>query len=185
MKRVILSIAALVFATGIAIADGPVIDSNSASHGVSIVIPKVSLIDIEGGTSINLNPVAPVEAGLTFTAPTANTDLWLNLTSIVAGTDTRTVNVSMTGALSGALSVTVQAANPASSGNGAKGTPAGGALTLSGTDKAIITGIGSGYTGDGTQSGFNLTYNLVIDNTKTANLLATTSNLTVTYTMTE
>jgi hypothetical protein len=182
MKKVFLTIVSLVFVAGIAIAQTP--DTNVATHAVSITVPAVSLIDIEGGTTISLNPVAPIEAGLTFTAPAANSALWLNLTSIVPASQTRTVNVSMTGTLSEALSVTVQAASPTTSGNGTKGTPAGGALTLTGTDQAIITGIGSGYTGDGGASGFNLTYNLVIDNTQTANLLATTSNLTVTYTMT-
>lgn len=182
MKKVILSIAALVFATGIAIAQP---DTNVASHAVTVSVPAVSLIDIEGGTTIALNPVKPTEAGSTFTAPPANSTLWLNLTSIVASTQTRTVSVKMTGDISPALSVTVQAASPVTtSGNGTVGTPAAGALTLTGSDASIITGIGSGYTGNGTGAGFQLTYNLVIDNTKTANLLVENTTLTVTYTMT-
>ncbi|AQX84191.1 hypothetical protein OZ664_10110 [Elizabethkingia sp. HX WHF] len=136
-------------------------DKNFDSHSIAITIPKVALVDIEPAASKNLTLAftAPTEAGQPLTAPTPNSTLWLNYSSIKSQADTtRNVTVKLTALVPG-VDIKVTAAAATGSGGGTLGTPSA-QLILSAADQTIITGIGSAYTGDGANNGHNLTYAL-------------------------
>jgi len=137
-------------------------DDNDADHNIVISIPEVALLDVEGGTSINLGGTAPTEAGDPITFGSTDNSLWINYSSIIGSTTepSRAVSVAVSsGTLPGGLDLKVQAGNDAGSGDGTVGTPSA-QLTLSSTGQSIITGIGSCYTGDGANNGHQLTYTL-------------------------
>lgn len=181
MKKISLIIASLIFSVGMVVADGP-----EATHQVNINVPTVALIDVEGpggNNSISFTLTAPEEAGLGFVAPSANNTLWLNLTSIVSSTQTRKVSVNLQSSLqSDALGLTVSAAEHSGVGSGTFGEPVG-EIEIGATPKDLITGIGSAWTGNGINNGYQLTYNLVIDEDKYDVLFKQNETATIVYTI--
>jgi len=163
-------------------------EAATANHTIVISVPEVALLDIEGGTSINMGPDAPTEAGspLVFSG-NANTSLWLNYSSIVGTTvdATRNVTVSISnGTIPGGMELKVTAGADAGAGAGTMGTSAG-LITLSGTSQTIISGIGSSYTGDGVSKGHNLTYELSLASGSYGDIDFEDDNtLTILYTIT-
>ncbi len=161
-------------------------DTNTDNHTLTVSIPNVALLDIEGGTAVTLSPAAPTEAGnpIDFTSDTDNS-LWLNYSSVVGNTiTTRSVKVAATGTLPAGSSLIVEAGAAASSGGGTKGSSAG-AVTIAAlnTDYTVISGIGSCYTGNGASSGHQLTYSLT-ESTADYGSLNFDSDYTVTLTYT-
>lgn len=163
-------------------------DTNEASHSVGITIPTVALIDVEGAggeaTTINLIPdFSALEAGeaVDFSSASDNS-LWLNYTSVVAADQTRNITASISGNLPSGVSLKLLASG-VTTGNGTRGT-AGEQITLSETAQNLITGIGSAYTGNGTEKGHQLTYSLDMNNDSYSNLVANDYEVTVTYTIT-
>ena len=138
-------------------------DVSSDAHTVTIDIPNVTLLDIEpsGSKNIGMAFTANGEAGLGLTNPAANTALWLNYTSVVPTGVSRKIVVKYTAAGLPGVDVKVTPATPVITGGGTGGT-AGAQVTLSTTDQAIVTGIGSVFTGNGASSGVNLTYNMML-----------------------
>jgi len=193
MKKLSLIIAA-VFIFGVANAVvGPTgdNDTNEATHGVNITIPTVALVDVEGADgneagTISLMPdVSGIEAGqaVNFTTAT-NNDLWLNYTSVVGSEQTRNITASISnGSLPSGVSLNLKAGG-VSTGNGELGSSAD-QISLSDTEGNLVTGIGSGYTGNGHQKGRRLTYSLDMDNSNYATLVANNNyNVTVMFTIT-
>ncbi|MCU0339054.1 MAG: hypothetical protein MUE30_04160 [Spirosomaceae bacterium] len=163
-------------------------DTRTDNHTVTITIPEVALLDLEssGSKNFTLAFVAPTEAGNPVTAPAANTDLWMNYSSIVAasGETARTVSVQITsGTVPAGANLTVQAAPPMG-GAGTLGNPLGGPLTLSTTAQDIVTAIGSCYTGNGPTAGHELIYGLAIGTYSSLKHDASGA-LTVTYTISD
>lgn len=162
-------------------------DTNVDAHTLRVEVPKVALLDIEGGAAVTLSPAAPTEAGnpIDFTSDTDNT-LWLNYSSIIgdAPNDSRTVTVSLTGTLPSGANLLVTASAASGDGGGNKGTSSG-AVTLAAinTNYTVITGIGSCYTGDGASKGHNVTYSLT-ENTGNYGDLNHNTDYTVTLTYT-
>lgn len=185
MKKLTLAIIAVLgFGFGVSAQD-----SNTDNHTVTITIPEVALLDIElaGSKNITTSFTAPNEAGLAIIAPTSGLNtLWLNYSSIVtaSGPDmSRTVSVKATGLIPG-TSLNVTAGTPVITGGGTGGTPV--AITaITATDQAIISGIGSVWTGDGVSSGSNITYALTAPAATYASLVAGTSAVTVIYTLSD
>jgi hypothetical protein len=161
-------------------------DGSTDNHTIGIEIPEVALVDIEPAASknITMNFTAPTEAGDPIEAPDDNTDLWINVSSIKStGDPTRTVSVKLTALVPG-VDIKVTAAADAGQGAGTLGTP-GAQLTLTTSDQSLVTGIGSGYTGNGASSGYNLTYNVSSPDSDYSNLSATSATATVTYTISD
>jgi hypothetical protein len=192
MKKLSVIIATVLFSFGVAnavvVSTGD--DDNTATHAVSINIPTVALVDVEGSDgeaiSINLAPdVSALEAGEAVDFSTANDNsLWLNYTSVVASDQTRSVTASISGTLPVGVSLKLQAGG-ISTGNGTRGSSAG-QITLTETGQNVVTGIGSAYTESGENKGHQLTYTLDMNNSSYASLVADDNyNVTVTYTITE
>lgn len=163
-------------------------DSHSDQHQVNITVPALSLLDIEGpdgNNTITLEFEAPEEAGLWLTAPSPNSDLYLNLSSTAKGGSTgKTVAASISSDLPAGITLKVVAAASAT-GKGNLGSPTS-EIALSTTPQNVITGVKTGYTGDGVGNGFQLTYTFAVEDTDAA-IEALTNDIpvvTVTYTMT-
>ena len=192
MKKLSLIIAAvLVFGVANVVkAQSDNNDTNEATHQVTLNIPQVALVDIEGpGGEAGLITLTPsltnMEAGaaVDFSGAT-NSDLALNYTSIVEDGETRDITVGISDDLPTGLSLEITAGSIF---DGAVGTPGTGQtieLATTGTSESIVTGIGSVYTGTGNAKGHPLTYNLKVDNSTYSTLEAASSTVTVTYTIT-
>lgn len=181
MKKVLLSIAISLFAFGIAAAQ----DTQSASHNVTINIPNVAVVDIEGAsTDITLGATFSGEAGDALGFADTDNSLWLNYTSVVpSSSTTRTISAKIeSGSLPAGVKLKVAAGAP-TGGAGTKGSSVGSAIELSTTDQPLITGIGSCYTGNGANNGSNLTYSLELQANGFANLISTSTTVQVTYTI--
>ena len=157
-------------------------DGLTASHAVSYSVPKVALVDVEGGSSISLALVAPTEAGLGMVTSATDNSLWLNYSSTTATSATNTISVKADVALPG-MDLRVLAGANAGSGAGTAGTPTS-IVTLSTSDQLIVNGIGTCYTGNGTSNGHNLTYSLATNDYSLIKYTATPTVVTVTYTIT-
>ena len=157
-------------------------DGLTASHAISYSVPKVALVDVEGGSSISLSLVAPTEAGLGMDMSASNSSLWLNYSSTTASAATNTVSVKTDVTLPG-VALKVLAGSDAGAGDGTVGTPSS-IVTLSTSDQTLISAIGTCYTGSGTSAGHNLTYSLATTGYSLIKYTATPASVTVTYTIT-
>ena len=179
----VITLTGLIFASANVFAQ----DNNNDSHNISINIPEVALLDLEGGSSITLAPTAPTEAGdaLDFSNATDNST-WVNYSSIVPSGTTRDVTAAITsGTVPSGLVLKVTAGSYSGSGKGTTGTSAG-QVTLSSTAQNVISGIGSSYTGDGQDNGHNLSYVLELTSADDyGQLVKDNTSITVTYTITD
>lgn len=160
-------------------------DTKTATHTISVDIPAVSLVDIEGETngSIAMAFIAPIEAGDALTAPNANSQLWLNYSFIPSKVDSKaTISVMASGLVEG-IKINVQAAAASGEGKGTLGTVGTTPITLGATDVELINTIGASFTGNGVDNGHNLTYTLSYDEDKYAQIIATALPVVVTYTI--
>ena len=187
MKKVLIVVLVLMYTSAMNVLLAQ--DNNTDDHTITFTIPNVALLDIEGGTTIDLGPEmpTPLEAGEApdwTVAATEDNSLWLNYTSIKpSGVTSRKVSVKITGTLPDNTTLKVESAAP--TGIGGLGTAAA-QLTLSTSDQDIITGITSCYTLNGDDHGANLTYKASL--TGTANFgdldaQSLGSSVTVTYTL--
>jgi hypothetical protein len=208
MKKSALTIAASLFFSAFTMAVVPQVngngqgsdDNSDATHGVSIQIQTLALVDIEsiqGGEAdvINLSPtISSLEAGEAVDFSTAtNSDLWLNYTSIVGangngnghGNNQREITVELNNdnALPKGVSLLVSAGD-ISSGQGEKGSPVKSKIEIKKNPKTLISGIGSCFTESGPNKGHRLTYELSMKNNDYDKLLADTYDLVITYTIT-
>lgn len=162
-------------------------DDMSSSHMLTIRIPEIALLDLEGSTSITLEPKSPTEAGegFDFTNTTDNS-VWINYSSIVGRNKSRTVTVQITeGHVPEGLRLYATAGNDAGNGKGKVGSVSA-RLKLSNDSQEIINNVGSCFTGDGTNNGHNLRYKLDIESDADyGKLLNAETDLTITYTLTD
>ncbi|MFM9945398.1 MAG: hypothetical protein ACKVQB_09230 [Bacteroidia bacterium] len=157
-------------------------DGVSASHSILLTIPHVAMVDVEGGGSVSLGLSAPNEAGLGMSTSATNSSLWLNYSSTTNPSSSNSVMVKIDAALPG-LDLKITASSDASAGDGATGTPAS-TLTLTTSEQSLINNIGSCYTGDGTNKGHNITYNLVANSYNLIEHSSTPGVTTITFTIT-
>jgi len=162
-------------------------DTHVASHTLTVTIPSVSILDIEGTPSaLDLKFAAPIEAGLGLANEAIDNSLWLNYTFI--GTTEKpsaAVSAKITGTIPYFTIKLAAGAATGTAGAGTKGVPVTNAITLSTTEQQLISGIGSSYTGDGPNNGHQLTYTATLtDQNSFANLTKITNTpVLVTYTI--
>ena len=140
---------------------------NTATHTIVVGVPDVALLDVEGGATINLSATPPTEAGDPISFGAANSDLWINYSSIIGSSTepSRTVSVAVTqGSIPSGIVINLEVGNDAGNGGGSLGTPETQIIALSVAPQTIITGIESAYTGDGASSGHNLSYSGALSN---------------------
>lgn len=165
-------------------------DDADVDHTVTVSIPEVAIVDMHttgASNNISLGFTAPTEAGEPIQAPTANTDLWLNYSSIVAsGSVKRTIQAQLSADITG-IDILVTAGAPANSVGDAGASS--GAITLnSSTATDVLTGIGSCYTTDGPNNGSNLSYSIGLSSTTSTYssvFIDAGTAITVTYTITD
>ena len=139
---------------------------------VTFTVPNFALLELKttGTTSdIQFEMIAPTEAGDPSTFPDANTDHWLNYSFISQKGKTGLilkslimVKLSDNSSIPPGAIIQLSAGQPSES-NGAMGIPLEGALTLTKVNQALISKIGSSYTGNGPEKGYELTYLFKID----------------------
>ncbi len=139
-------------------------DTDSDSHNLKISFPEVALLDIEAvnGTDVNfeINSLN-VEAGDEIEIHEEENELWLNYTSLVSTNGTQrsiSVESSALPEVPG-LVISLTAMSHSGTGGGDLGSPTT-AVIPSESPVKIITGIGSAYTGDGSENGHQLVYTL-------------------------
>lgn len=159
-------------------------DTNTDSHQITVEVPTVALLDLETSGSKNFTAAftqpTPLEAGEKLNAPADNATLWLNYSSIQAGTTPKHVDVSASALVPG---ITIHlVAGTSATGFGTKGTPTAG-FNLTTSAQSLITGIGSAYTATGPNNGHQLTYSFSALDASYANLRSGTTTVDVTYTL--
>jgi len=150
------------------------------TYNVSFTLPQVALMDIEQGSSINLDLTKPTEAGNRLANPVNNTTKWLNYTSAVASGGSRAITASINQTIPG-IDIKLQTAQ-ATGGAGALGTSSS-QVTLSTVPTTIISGIGGAYTGNGVGNGHQLTFSVTPNNY--TSLTASNNTVSVIYTITD
>ena len=171
------------------------IDSNIANSYTSVNIPEVALIDIEsttGSNNINITMNRTYEAGKGSLGWWEDDTLWMNYSSVTGSSEpTREITAVITSGETPQGTKLELRANQYSSlsneGSGSFGTPTTTRISLSETPQAIITDIGSSYTGDGPENGHQLIYRIAKKGKSyTADIRAGNyAPITITYTMTD
>ncbi|MDZ7877118.1 MAG: hypothetical protein U5L45_05585 [Saprospiraceae bacterium] len=158
-------------------------DTKTDNHTITIVVPDIAILDLETGARKDFSATfaSTKEAGDKVVLPAANTDLWLNYSSILSSSvESRRVDVKASTLVPG-VDISVEA-GASSTGFGTKGTPMA-ALVLTTRDQPIVNKIGSAYTVSGAKNGHLLTYSFATLDENYANLRAATTPVTVTYTL--
>ena len=162
--------------------------NNEARHRINLEIPEVALLGLisETGNDIHLNAISPTEAGNSIQdSKTPDKSLWLNYSSIITHKNhTRKIVAMVQGEIPQGVQIKVEASEAAGIGKGKKGTPVG-LVTLTNTPSEIIVGIGSCYTGKGTNNGHYLSYNLEINESEFSQLSSQIEPINIVYTLTD
>jgi hypothetical protein len=148
---------------------------------LAIGVPKVALIDIEGGTTISLSFVAPTEVGSAMTT-TTNNSIWRNYSSTTSKGQTNSITARVSLVLPGVNLRLGAAAYYGSRGGGTVGATTG-TKTLTASNQTVISSIGTCYTRNGVNKGHRLVYSLTVANYALIKYASGTT-LTVTYTIT-
>ncbi len=155
------------------------------NHSVTIVVPKVAMLDIESTASKNiaLTLSAPSEAGEIAQKSIDDDRIWLNVTSVVENGQTRDISVKVDEPVPG-VDIKVVSDSFSGAGFGSWGTPQE-EVTLSSFDQILVSGIKSGESGEGVNNGFNLKYIAMGNYTKFGDITSSTGKeSTVIYTLT-
>lgn len=154
----------------------------NASASFIITVNPASVIRVTPSTPISLQ-MGPTVAGSVSTN-TTNSETYLKMTSITSGNNKK-VDAQITNGNPPTGTLLKVKAMTCTTGSGTFGTVAN-QVTLSRTaSKTIIQGIGTCYTGVGTQDGYNLIYNWDLDPNVIAQVAANiTTAIFITYTVT-
>ncbi len=166
-------------------------EDETANGTVSIAIPEVAIMDIEGpgSQSISLVVEAPSEAGLMLDlTAAADSSLWLNYSSVrsQALEANRSIYARIvSGSVPSGLRMRVTAGAYTGSGDGTHGIATNGKI-LNGNDRRIVRNIRTCYTGDGVGNGHRLVYTLEYRNNQYNRIDFDDSNtVSVLYTITD
>jgi len=156
---------------------------------VSISIPPVALIDIEPSinNSIHFSIVPSAESGASpqIRKTSSGESLWLNYSCALQNAqNTRSIVAEISGGtLPEGISLNVEASRFQGKGKGQLGQSTG-KVSLSNQPKAIITGVGNCFTGDGQNNGHLLNFSIdVSDYAKIST--ADETSFTILYTLSD
>ena len=159
-------------------------DINHASHTVSIIIPKIALLDIESESTnnITLQMKSPAESGDKLVNAT-DKSIWLNVTSVTESGNARDITVKLDKPMQG-IDIRVVSDFYTGSGYGKWGIPQP-EISLTQHDQSLVSNLKSGITGDGSSNGFNLKYSAHSIDSHYGNINSTNGReIIVTYTLT-
>lgn len=169
-------------------------DNHKANSYALIRIPKVAMIDIEsttGSSNINIAMNRTYEAGQGSLGWWEDDTLWMNYSSIIGSNEpSREISASISsGEVPSGTKLLLHANNYSSisnEGSGDFGTKTT-RIILNNTPQAILTNVGSSYTGDGVENGHQLIYRISkIGKESTQDIRAGNyAPITITYTMTD
>ncbi|MCK4392830.1 hypothetical protein KAX17_07980 [Candidatus Bipolaricaulota bacterium] len=159
---------------------GMTLANNTAVQVVEIRIEEIAVMNITGVLSRPLTLTAPANPEA---APTSHTSTYIRYTSVVREGKTRVITAAITaGTLPGGCALKLEGIDL--SGHGNHGNIVPGGVHLSGIPQAIITGIGSCYTGTGSTAGAQLAYALIVDDTGSL-VPGETRTITISFTLTD
>jgi hypothetical protein len=172
-KSLILSASLILFLVGTVMAQ-----TDTASHTVTMNINEIAVLNLIGG-NITMTVEAPGNGGETPANP-ADSNCYLQYTSTVADTLTRTIEVAWGGsdAAPAGCSLLVTATPGAGEGT------ASAQRTISSTGQTVVTAIGSCATGTGGADGAQLAYVLSVNDVSSL-LSDGDKTATITYTLTD
>jgi len=156
---------------------------NKVEMPVVFSIPAIALVDFAGSDpKITFAAGKGAEQVIT---PSTLGKTWINYSSIIDGNSTNTISVNLSSDnLPAEIGIKLDVGQDVNAGAGKTGKPIG-KITLTPYPQEIITGIGSCYTGRGTQKGHQLIYSwdwlppYDLDHTPIENI-----EVSVTYTLT-
>lgn len=159
----------------------------TATNTISLGMPEVLLLGSNTGT-INLT-LTPTTAGNAVLSSISNSDARILMSSVVSGTETRSMSARITtGAVPAGTLLKVVALTPNTNFVGTAGT-ASAEITLNGTtDQNVITGIGTCYSGTSSDDGYPLKYTYALpENAADYGLIRASggTNITVTLTLSD
>lgn len=154
MKKLwVISVLIFVFA----LSDGVAQENASGKNIINMKIPELSLISFEGGEQIVTEASEP-DRHVNQIISSPGEETWINYASIVEAGYSNEITVQISaGYLPPDIRLRVIPGEYSGSGQGDIGQPAD-EIILTDTPKAIITNIGSCYTGKGTNNGHKLSY---------------------------
>ncbi len=158
------------------------------SVNVRFSLPEVALIDIEhtGDGTIEFELLPAAETGSSPVIKQTNSqEFWINYSSALGKfSQHRSIVAQVTGgSLPAGLDLYIQATDYAGIGSGQTGNSSG-RVMIGNDPRPIVTGIGSGFTGDGIGNGHQL--NFEIDISQMEKITASESlDFTILYTLTD
>ncbi|MFZ5565061.1 MAG: hypothetical protein ACOZBW_13515 [Thermodesulfobacteriota bacterium] len=165
--------------------------TDTATHDATITINEVALIGLDDTAALEWTIDAPTSGTpgdeFSVTDP-ADATKFLQYTSIVSSTTTRTITVEIDADLPTGLVIAIAPTDASNCGD--LGTSAAVDLTVTGSAEDLVTGIGSGYTGttadtDGVQLDFTLDYDPDLCTIAGSIFEDEDTTVTLTYTLTE
>ncbi len=168
-------------------------DDAGGNSTVKITIPEVAIVDLESSTgkNISLTINAPQEAGLAVDMTEASdSSIWLNYSSVrsQSGEPNRSIYARITsGSVPSGLRLRVKAMDYSGSGDGGLGRPGNAnGRVLNNSDKRVVKGIKTCYTGDGAGNGHQLIYTLEFRNNQYSRIdFSESGAVTVLYTISD
>lgn len=158
-------------------------NKNIVEMPIVFSIPAIALVDFAGSDK-RITFISGKGAEQIITPSTLD-KTWINYSSIVDGKSTNSISVNFSsGNIPAEIGIKLDVGQDAGAGAGSTGKPIG-QITLTPYPQEIITGIGSCYTGRGTQKGHQLIYSWEwlppydFDHTSIDNI-----EISVTYTLT-
>ena len=140
-------------------------DEHDADHKTKVNIPNVALLSLqfEENSILDLTGVATSVAGDQINLHTdQKSGVWINYSSVIVRNQKRKLTAAVNGTLPQGITLMVKAEKSIGNGKGELGQSKG-LVKLSEMPTDIISGIGSCYTGTGTQNGHLLLYEVDID----------------------
>lgn len=160
--------------------------TNTADHAISLGLPEVALLGTQSGP-VNLQLSGALAAGEAIEASKSDSSSYIQFSSVISEGSTRTLYAKYTGTVPAGTFLKALAMNPGVNASGDFGTLIATDVTLSTTDNALVTDIGSCYSGTAADDGYNLKYTWGLDNPEAnyADIRATAAAaVTVTLTIT-
>lgn len=155
---------------------------NTATNDIKLGMPEVSLLN--SNTELVDLTMAPQTAGLSVSTSVSDSTARVLISSVIADAQTRTIMAKVSAGVPAGTELKLKALGVNSSFVGDEGSM-GNEVTLSATDQAIISAIGTCYSGTSSTDGYILKYTYALPSNETSyELIRASAGVTVTVTLT-